>query len=211
MRFQHKAAIERSTVLTLKALSRKTYLCFEEQRDTKRNVYNFVQLTAKMYLHNFSLISHFLLVMNSTFRPAWLKKKKHRWLDKTFDFAEQTLVKQAEREGKWVFSLLSMTLECFFFLHWKRKSKFTLDIFLFYLIINSWPMSKRMKTKANVSNPSPFDCQLVQSNFSLADNSACIFSIVTSQKSKSRKKKTVQVICKWNCWLSVIGMCFATY
>ena len=101
MRFQHKAAIERSTVLTLKALSRKTYLCFEEQRDTKRNVYNFVQLTAKMYLHNFSLISHFLLVMISTFRPAWLKKKKkNRWLDKTFDFAEQTLVKQAEREGK---------------------------------------------------------------------------------------------------------------
>ena len=82
MRFQHKAAIERSTVLTLKALSRKTYLCFEEQRDTKRNVYNFVQLTAKMYLHNFSLISHFLLVMISTFRPAWLKKKKTGGLTK---------------------------------------------------------------------------------------------------------------------------------
>ena len=51
-----------------------------------------------------------------------------------------------------------------------------------------------MKTKANVSNPSPFDCQLVQSNFSMADSSACILSIVTSQKSKGRKKKTVQVI-----------------
>ena len=45
-------------MLTLRALSRKTYLCFEEQRDSKQNVYNFVQLTAKMYLHNFSLISH---------------------------------------------------------------------------------------------------------------------------------------------------------
>ena len=163
-------------MLTLKALSRKTYLCFEEQRDTKRNVYNFVQLTAKMYLHNFSLIYHFLLVMISTFRPAWLKKK-NRWLDKTFDFAEQTLIKQTEREGKWVFSLLSMILECFF----SNTESGNPNLPLTYFYFNSWLMSKRMKTEANVSNPSPFDCQLVQSNFSLADNSACILSIVTSQ------------------------------
>ena len=169
-------------MLTLKALSRKTYLCFEEQRDTKRNVYNFVQLTAKMYLHNFSLISHFLLVMNSTFRPAWLKKKKQvTWqnfrLRRTDTY--QTSWSWAGRQVSLFFAF--NTPRMFLFLHWKRKSKFTLDIFLFYLI-NSWPMSKRMKTKANVSNPSPLDCQLVQSNFSLADNSACILSIVTSHK-----------------------------
>ena len=146
-----------------------------------------------MNLHNFSLISHFLLVMISTFRPALLKKN-HRWLDKSFDFAEQTLTKQAERKGKWVFSLLSMPLRCFF--SYTESGNPNLPLTYFYF--KSWPMSKRMKTKANVSNPSPFDCQLVQSNFSLADNSACIVSIVTSRKSKGRKKKTVQVICKWN-------------